>query len=271
MTVLVVDDDFGTRETFLTALLSEGFDIQTVESGTRALEMIDTIDCDFLIIDLQLPDMFGLELARSLKERTNAPFLIVSGFLTVETTVAAMRLGARDVLEKPVDIDLIIRRLRDYDEELRARPGHGAATPGQKWDGQPQSGLAIRWATLILKGTTADTDLRTIHDWARHVGSSYSTLCETCRLIGIRPHAARDFLRTLRAFVQSRNWPHSPSLLLDVADRRTLRHLLDGAGPSFQASNDRTTRDFVSDQKFISTTNPGVVALLTLLERQKHR
>src|SRR5580765_36522 len=58
--------------------------------------------------------------------------------------------------------------------------------------------VAERWASYVLGACKAERDLKTIGIWARQVAVSYTTLCESCRLIDVQPRHARDFARVLR-------------------------------------------------------------------------
>lgn len=120
----------------------------------------------------------------------------------------------------------------------------------------------------MLKGCLSDRDLKTLEDWANYAGVSYSTLTESCRLLGIGPHEARDLMRVLRAAVKAAdlNWPLEA--LLDVSDRRTLNGLTERAGiGSAPESHGRSPLEILSRQHFVDPNNPGIRALGALFER----
>jgi DNA-binding NtrC family response regulator len=111
--VLVVDDDPGPRETFECALRSCGVHVATVGSGADAIALARVEPFDLILIDLELQDMRGVDVIRALSTPgTRVPFVLFSGFLTTDITVEAMRLGALDVLERPVSVDDLPRLLR---------------------------------------------------------------------------------------------------------------------------------------------------------------
>src|SRR5262249_45269022 len=146
-------------------------------------------------------------------------------FLTTEVTVDAMRLGAADVLEKPVTIEhlrgVVLSLLGDRSSEQ----GTGPRTPGI----QPRS-AAERWAIHVLKACGSDHDLTTVGEWAAYVGLSRTSLDECCQLAGVHPLDARDLMRLLRALRQAGVEGCPPETLLLVSDRRTLRKLLERGG-----------------------------------------
>jgi hypothetical protein len=123
---------------------------------------------------------------------------------------------------------------------------------------------AERWAVRVLKATQAEGDLKTIADWAAFVGVSYSSLCESCRLLGIRPYDARDFMRMLRALIQARAAGCHPEALLDVSDRRTLSRLILRAGFGGRPSA-ASIDDYLRGQLFVDARNEGLAALRRLL------
>lgn len=104
--VLVVDDDLGTRETFDWALRSSGVRVRTSPSGRDAIRVMQTDRFSLLLIDLELGDMRGTDVIRAMQtEAAHLPFVLMSAFLTTEVIVEAMRLGAVDVVDKPLSID----------------------------------------------------------------------------------------------------------------------------------------------------------------------
>jgi hypothetical protein len=124
---------------------------------------------------------------------------------------------------------------------------------------QPTS-LAERWADYVFRGCKSDKDLKTIDIWARQVAVSYTSLCETCRLIGIQPRQARDFTRILRAITRSSFDSLQIASLLDVSDRRTLESILTNAGfpQHMRYPQPISILAFIDNQRFISRANVGI-------------
>jgi hypothetical protein len=148
------------------------------------------------------------------------------------------------------------------------RVGRSEPMPVRSIEASPGS-AAHRWAVHVMKACEADGDLKTLKDWARCAGVSYSTLCESCRIIGIRPRTARDFARVLRAVIKSSVYGCDPSVLLDISDRRTLRVLLRRVGQSFAPETTMPVAQFIKDQGFVSTSNEGIRVLLGYLEQRQ--
>ncbi len=107
--ILVVDDETNMRKVLSALLGSEGYDVETAESGARALEMLKAEQFHAMITDLKMPEMDGLELlkrARQLQPRL--PIVMLTAHGTVDTAVEAIKQGAFDYLSKPFDKSEIV-------------------------------------------------------------------------------------------------------------------------------------------------------------------
>jgi DNA-binding NtrC family response regulator len=106
--ILVVDDDSLSREFLTEAAESLGLIVDAVDSGQAALERLGAKDYDLVLTDLRMPGMDGIELIQSMNVRHNeVPAVVITAHGTIEATVQAMRLGARDFMVKPVSPDSI--------------------------------------------------------------------------------------------------------------------------------------------------------------------
>ncbi|MCK5218932.1 sigma-54-dependent Fis family transcriptional regulator, partial [bacterium] len=87
-------------------LSEKGFDVHTAFSGERGLEMAESVQPDLILLDLQLPDIEGLEMLQRIKERFNKlPVIILSAVDAVNVAVRAMKMGAYDYLSKPLNVN----------------------------------------------------------------------------------------------------------------------------------------------------------------------
>lgn len=128
-TILVVDDEADIRKSLSGVLEDEGYKVSSAGSGEACLEALQTRSCDVVLLDIWLPGIDGLETLERIKERDDAPeVIIISGHGTIETAVRATKLGAYDFLEKPLSLErtLIVlknameaRRLRGENREFR--------------------------------------------------------------------------------------------------------------------------------------------------------
>jgi FixJ family two-component response regulator len=122
--VYVVDDDISIREAMtelLEALKLAVISFESAESFLRH-KRVDTAAC--LILDLQLPQMNGLELQKRLAETTNLPVIFITGHGDIPSSVRAMKGGAMEFLTKPVEhavLTAAIRAALEANREARAR------------------------------------------------------------------------------------------------------------------------------------------------------
>ena len=100
--VFVVDDDPELRELYREVLADEGYEVVCFESGEAMLKTVASGEVDFVLTDLKLPGMDGIEIVRLLGQRCpNVPVVVITGHASLDTAVKAMRLGAYDYLTKP--------------------------------------------------------------------------------------------------------------------------------------------------------------------------
>jgi len=106
--ILVVDDQPDTAELLCDLLGRRGFHADAVTSGAACLEHLQTHPAEVVITDIQMPDMTGIELCATLRERFPALLpIVLTGRGDVDTVVAAIRAGAYDFITKPVKIDAV--------------------------------------------------------------------------------------------------------------------------------------------------------------------
>ena len=112
--ILVVDDEPNIRTTFSRALDLEGFVVDVAEDAASAIAKVDSFGPDLVLLDLRLPDRDGLAVLEELVAgESPPPVIMMSGHGTLESAVKATRLGARDFLEKPVQIDRLLITVRN--------------------------------------------------------------------------------------------------------------------------------------------------------------
>ena len=122
-TVHIVDDDEAIRSSLRLLVKTSGLKPATYDSAEDLLENADFSQHGCLVVDVRMPGMSGLELQQYLnREQHNIPLIIITGHGDIDMAVQAMKTGARDFLEKPVDDDKLISRIREclnYDTDLR--------------------------------------------------------------------------------------------------------------------------------------------------------
>ena len=135
--ILIVDDDEAIRELLKDYFQGLGYEIATAANGSEALAMIGQRDFDCIISDHVMPDMNGLELLEQLmKQGKKVPFLMVTGYPTIEIAVEVMKHGGYDYITKPLQL-----------EDVRIKVERAIHTKGLEKSLKKLSGIA--WAILI--------------------------------------------------------------------------------------------------------------------------
>ncbi|MBI5491038.1 MAG: sigma-54-dependent Fis family transcriptional regulator [Deltaproteobacteria bacterium] len=127
-TILIADDDAAHRRMLGAALESAGFACRFAADGEEAVRAATATPPDLVLLDVRMPRLDGIETLRRIAQKSPAlPVVIVTAHGDVRTAVEAMKLGARDFLEKPVDID----ELRNVAQDILERPAPPAAPAGE--------------------------------------------------------------------------------------------------------------------------------------------
>jgi DNA-binding response OmpR family regulator len=122
--ILVVEDDEDIAQALQRSLRMEGYEVRTAGDGAEGLEQASAFAPDLVILDLGLPKVDGIDLARTLRERDDLPILILTARDAVESRVEGLDAGADDYLVKPFERQELLARLRAL---LRRRPPRGSA------------------------------------------------------------------------------------------------------------------------------------------------
>ena len=110
--VLFVEDETGISGPFSKALAREGFDPVVAGTVARALELAESEDFEFVLLDLSLPDGDGRDIARTLRARSSVPILILTARGTETDRIVGLELGADDYVVKPFSGAEVIARMR---------------------------------------------------------------------------------------------------------------------------------------------------------------
>ncbi|MCW5893621.1 MAG: UDP-3-O-[3-hydroxymyristoyl] N-acetylglucosamine deacetylase [bacterium] len=109
-TILVVDDEAKIRQTLRGVLTDEGFDVVEADNGRAALDALAHQVPRLAIVDIWMPEMDGVELVQRMRSQVpELPIIVISGHGTIETAVRVIQLGAFDFLEKPFQLDALLK------------------------------------------------------------------------------------------------------------------------------------------------------------------
>ena len=128
--VLVVDDEPEIRRTLAINLKARSYDVTTAADGTSALRQAAAHPPDFVILDLGLPDLDGIEVIQGLRGWTGVPILVLSGRTDSADKVDALDAGADDYLTKPFSMDELLARLRALSRRSGTEPEQPTALLG---------------------------------------------------------------------------------------------------------------------------------------------
>jgi FixJ family two-component response regulator len=113
-TVVVVDDDVSVRESLELLIENEGWQPALFESAEQFLARLPTVVPSCLILDVNLPDLSGLDIQQRMSaEKSSTPIIFITGYGDIPTSVRAMKAGATEFLTKPLDDEIVIRAIRD--------------------------------------------------------------------------------------------------------------------------------------------------------------
>ena len=122
MRILMIEDDRTTARSLEIMLNSQGFVVDIASQGEEGVEFATLYDYDAILLDLDLPDMTGLEVLKSLRrDKVSTPIVFLTGDQDVETKVRAFSGGADDYVVKPAQKDELVARLRAV---IRRSSGH---------------------------------------------------------------------------------------------------------------------------------------------------
>jgi DNA-binding response OmpR family regulator len=112
LNILIIEDDVDTAEVVSTLLNSAGYNAYAVEDGETALREINAQSPDLVLLDLNLPDINGLEVLKSVRAYSSLPMIVLSGYGRDEDRVKALEVGADDYLTKPFSPEELVARVR---------------------------------------------------------------------------------------------------------------------------------------------------------------
>ncbi|BCS89798.1 response regulator [Pseudodesulfovibrio sediminis] len=111
--VLLIDDEVEFLEALSERMELRGMDVVTAENAQKAVAALDSGEYDAIVLDLQMPDMNGIDMLKIIKEsHPEMQVILLTGKATLEAGVKAMKLGAMDFMEKPADIDSLTEKIK---------------------------------------------------------------------------------------------------------------------------------------------------------------
>jgi two-component system response regulator HydG len=191
--ILLVDDDATLADTLTLGLRKRGFDVAARASAAEAMRALEDADFDVVVTDLNMRGVGGIELCEHVvANRPDLPVVVLTAFGNLESAISAIRAGAYDFINKPVELDVLAiaaeraathRRLRDEVKRLRVETGRSArfdALVGQSPAMMAVYDLIERVAasdaTVLVSGesgTGKEVVARAIHAHSRRRGGPF--------------------------------------------------------------------------------------------------
>lgn len=149
MRVLLVEDDSATAQTIELMLKSEGFNVYTTDLGEEGADLGKIYDYDLIILNLDLPDMSGIDVLRTLRvAKVNTPIMILDACAEIDTKVKCFSGGADDYMTKPFHKDEMIARIHAI---VRRSKGHAISV------------ISTGGIMVNLDGKTVEARGKTVH------------------------------------------------------------------------------------------------------------
>ena len=152
MRILLIEDDEAAARGLELLLTAQGLSVFTTGLGEEGVDLGRIYDYDLILLDLNLPDMSGLEVLRALRvAKVETPVLILTGTSAVETKVKTLGGGADDYLTKPYHRDELVARIHAI---VRRSQGHAHSTVqiGELVVNMTAKTVAVRGAPVHLTG-----------------------------------------------------------------------------------------------------------------------
>lgn len=138
--ILIADDDEPTRRLLAESLEEEGYQVQVAADGRQALDTASSFLPDLVLLDVKMPEIDGLEVARRLHAKSNVPIIMLSALVEDIDRVAGLSAGSDDYITKPVRPRELLLRMQSL---LRRSEASEAADPPLEGD--------LRYDDLVIR------------------------------------------------------------------------------------------------------------------------
>jgi ActR/RegA family two-component response regulator len=250
--ILLIDDDETSLAITGGLLRLRGYEFSGAQTGTDGVRVAREWKPDVALVDIRLPDASGIDVIAQLTlECPGTAYVILSGYVTLETAIAAMRLGVCDCLTKPAFEEDIVAAV----ERALARQSHLAEAVAESVSAPMEYHAAARWAKPIVRAIDAPHDPRTLAEFGRAVFVSVGCFRNWCRTMRVSSRASLLFARALRAVSRfEKDRSTRPEHLLSMVDQRTIVKFVKKCGGDGDRLPD-SVASFLECQEFVVDPN----------------
>jgi len=245
--VLIVDDDPSFLSIVTAFMGKAGWRFEIAVSGQQAIARLATNSFAAVILDLNLPDISGLDVLRAIARPPNAPpVLFISGDASVQSALEAGRFGAVEFLEKPITMSDLLTKLEACTQQRAA----------QEFQPVVVAPRFSRLAEIVVRASKSPYDFRTGRGLAKAGSVGYGTLRRWCRDAGVPGRSFVRFARGVWAVRRGFERKCPPADLLEFVDPQSVATVLG------QLPMGTTTAEYCASQKHLSPTHPLVLFCL---------
>lgn len=116
--ILVIDDEKSIRNTLKDILGFEGYQVELAENGKAGIAAVQSNDFDIILCDIKMPEIDGLEVLEQIRKiKPESTVVMISGHGTIDTAVEAIKKGAFDFIEKPLDLNRLLITIRNASDK----------------------------------------------------------------------------------------------------------------------------------------------------------
>lgn len=156
--ILVIDDERSIRKTLREILEYENYKVDDAENGIDGIEMVKNNKYDVILCDIKMPRMDGIETLAEIEKITDTPVVMISGHGNIETAVDAIKKGAYDYIEKPLDLNRLLITIRNAIDRcvLVAETKALKKQVSKVWDMIGESEAIVRIKNMIERVAPSD-------------------------------------------------------------------------------------------------------------------
>ncbi|MFV0330999.1 MAG: two-component regulator propeller domain-containing protein [Dysgonomonas sp.] len=200
LTILVVEDNVDMRK-YICSILSDYYKIVEAENGVEALDILKNRTIDFIISDLMMPVMDGLELSQRIKADvsiSHIPFLMLTAKTSLETQISSYKIGVDEFLAKPFDEELLLTRINNIFESRKIyqrKFSLNMDVENLNIEKESNDEKFLKKAISIIKENYKNTDYE-VSDFIESMGVSKSLLNNKMQML--TGQSAGNFIRNYR-------------------------------------------------------------------------